>query len=48
VGKNYSGKKNNTHASYTISKETAKKYIGAWRQREEAARKKRGEYVEGI
>jgi hypothetical protein len=48
VGKNYATKENNTHSTYTISKETAKKYVGTWRQQEEAAGKKRGEYVEAF
>jgi hypothetical protein len=48
VGKNYSAKNNNNRSSYSISKETAHKYVEAYRQREEATGKKRGEYVEAF
>lgn len=47
VGKNYSAKKSSP-SSYSISKETGHRYVEAFRQREEAAGKKRGEYVEAF
>ena len=47
VGKNYSAK-SNSRSSYSISKETGHRYVEAFRQREEAAGKKRGEYVEAF
>jgi hypothetical protein len=47
VGNNY-GKKTSAHPNYTISKETAHKYVTAWQKHEEALGKKRGEYVEAF
>lgn len=47
VGKNYSAK-NNSRSSYSISKETGHRYVEAYRQREEATGKKRGEFVEAF
>jgi hypothetical protein len=48
VGKSYSSKSDISRSSYAISKETAHRYVEAWRQREEAVGKKRGEYVEAF
>jgi len=47
VGKTYSAK-NNSRSSYSISKETAHQFVEAYRKREEATGKKRGEYVEAF
>jgi hypothetical protein len=48
VGNNYAGKNSSAPSSYTISKETAHKYVTAWQKQEEALGKKRGEYVEAF
>jgi hypothetical protein len=47
IGNNY-GEKTSARSSYTISKETAHKYVTAWQKHEESLGKKRGEYVEAF
>lgn len=48
LGKNYSEKGATSRPAYTITKETAHRYVEAFRKREEAAGKKRGEFVEAF
>jgi hypothetical protein len=44
----HAGKKATAHSTYTIDKEIAHQYVVAWRTREEAAGKKRGQYIESF